>query len=71
LVHAVLELTDKPVGKERNIFCGSLDEIADDVRACKSIGASEVFFDPAFGQGGQSLDRWLFLLEQLRGMMDV
>ena len=71
VVHAVLELTDKPVGKERSIFCGSLEEIADDVRACKSIGANEVFFDPAFSKGGQSLDRWVSLLEQLRGVMDV
>ena len=71
VVHAFLELTDKPLGKERNIFSGSLDQIAEDVRGCAKIGAKEVFFNPTFSQGGQSLDRWLSLLEQLRGMMDV
>jgi endonuclease IV len=59
------------LGKDRALFSGSLEQISDDVKACAKIGASEVFFDPAFAPGGQSLDRWLSLLEQLRGMMDV
>ena len=71
VVHAGLGLTEKPLGKDRAIFTGSLQEISDDVRACAKIGASEVFFDPAFASGGQSLDHWLHLLEELRGMMDV
>ena len=71
VVHAGLGLTEKPLGKDRAIFTGSLEQISDDVRACAKIGASEVFFDPAFAPGGQSLDHWLHLLEELRGMMDV
>jgi len=71
VVHAVLEITDKPLGKDRMIFSGSLDQISDDVRGCAKIGASEVFFDPAFAPEGQSLDYWLSLLEQLQGMMTV
>jgi len=71
VVHAFLDLTDKPIDKDRNIFCGSRDQIAEDVRGCAKIGAQEVFFNPTFGRGGQSVDRWLYLLEQLRGMMDV
>jgi probable F420-dependent oxidoreductase len=71
LVHAGLGLTERPLDKDRPIFSGSLDQIADDVRACAKIGASEIFFDPAFAPGGQSLDHWLALLEQLRGMMNV
>ena len=71
IVHAVLEITDKPLGKDRAIFSGSLEQISEDVRGCAKIGADEVFFDPAFAPGGQSLDRWLSLLEQLRGMMAV
>jgi probable F420-dependent oxidoreductase len=71
VVHAGLGLTEKPLDKDRPIFSGSLEQIADDVRACAKIGASEIFFDPAFAPGGQSLDRWLALLEQLRGMMNV
>jgi len=71
VVHAVLEITDRPLGKDRAIFSGSLEQIAEDVRGCAEIGSEEVFFDPAFSPGGQSLDRWLSLLEQLQGMMRV
>jgi hypothetical protein len=71
VVHAGLDLRDKPLGKERTIFSGSLDQISDDVTACAKIGAHEVFFDPAFAPDGQSLDYWLSLLHQLKGMMSV
>jgi hypothetical protein len=71
VVHAILELTDKPLGKDRPIFSGSFDQITDDVRGCAKIGVSEIFFDPAFSPGGQSLDRWLSLLDQLKGLMNV
>jgi probable F420-dependent oxidoreductase len=68
VVRANLEVTEKPLGKDRTIFTGTLDQIAEDARACANIGASEVFFDPTFMAGGQSLDRWLALLEQLKGL---
>jgi probable F420-dependent oxidoreductase len=71
IIHAGLGLTEKPLDNDRAIFTGSLEQISDDVRACAQIGASEIFFDPAFAPGGQSLDRWLSLLDQLRGMMHV
>jgi probable F420-dependent oxidoreductase len=71
IIHAGVGLTEKPLGKDRAIFTGSLEQISEDVRACGQIGASEIFFDPAFAHRGQSLDYWLFLLEQLRGMKDV
>jgi probable F420-dependent oxidoreductase len=71
VVHAVLEITDKPLGNDRMIFSGSLDQISEDVRGCAKIGASEVFFDPAFAPDGQYLDRWLSLLDQLQGMMSL
>src|SRR5262249_1415602 len=62
VIHAGLGLTEKPLGKNRATFSGSLEQINEDVRASAKIGASEVFFDPAFAPGGQSLDRWLSLL---------
>jgi hypothetical protein len=71
VVHAILEMTEKPLGKDRAIFSGSLEQITEDVRGCAKIGADEAFFDPAFSPGGQSLDHWLSLLEQLQGMMTV
>jgi probable F420-dependent oxidoreductase len=71
VVHAGLDITDKPLGKERAIFSGSLEQISDDVRGCAKIGADEVFFDPTFAPEGQSLEYWLSLLDQLQGMMSV
>ena len=71
VVHAILELTDKPLGKERAIFSGSLEQIVDDVRGCAKIGVGEVFFDPGFSPEGQSLAYWLSPLEQLQGTMKV
>jgi probable F420-dependent oxidoreductase len=71
VVHAGVEITDKSLGKDRPVFSGSLDQISDDVKACGKIGAHEVFFNPAFSPGGQSLDHWLSLLDQLQGMMSV
>jgi len=71
VVHAGVDITEKPLGKDRPIFSGSLEQISDDVKASAKIGAEEVFFDPAFSRGGQALDRWLSLLEQLGGMMTV
>jgi len=71
VVHAGLDLRDKPLGNDRAIFSGSLEQISDDVAACAKIGAEEVFFDPAFAPRGQSLDYWLSLLDQLQGTMKV
>ena len=71
VVHAGLDLRDKAVDKDRAIFSGTLEQISDDVAACAKIGAEEVFFDPAFAARGQSLDYWLSLLDQLKGMMSV
>jgi probable F420-dependent oxidoreductase len=69
VVRAHLEISDKLAGKERTIFTGTLDQIKDDLAACQRIGAHEVFFDPTFSSGGQSLDRWLALMEQLRKLV--
>jgi alkanesulfonate monooxygenase SsuD/methylene tetrahydromethanopterin reductase-like flavin-dependent oxidoreductase (luciferase family) len=66
IVRANLEITDRPLGKERTVFTGTLDQIKEDVSACSKVGAHEVFFDPTFSTGEQSLDRWLALMEQLR-----
>ena len=71
IVRANLEITEKPLADNRAIFSGSLEQISDDVRGCARIGADEVFFDPAFAPGGQTLDTWLSLLDQLRGMMSL
>ena len=66
VVRANLELSDTPLGENRMIFSGTMQQVTEDVKACASIGASEVFFDPTFTRGGQSLDTWLSLLEKFK-----
>ena len=59
------------LGRGQAEFSGTLDQICEDVSSCSKIGVSEVFFDPAFGPGGQSLERWLSLLDQMQGTMSA
>ena len=67
VVRANLEkITEKPLGKARAIFSGTFEQIKEDIAACRQIGAHEIFFDPTFMPGAQSLERWLALMEQVR-----
>ena len=69
VVRANLHVTDKPLGKGRPIFAGTLDQIKEDTAACDQLGASEVHFDPGSGSGSKTLDGWLALMEQLRAFV--
>jgi probable F420-dependent oxidoreductase len=69
VVRANLEISDKPAGDKRMIFSGTIDQIKVDIAGCNDIGAHELFFDPTFSPGAQSLDRWLALMEQLRKLV--
>ena len=69
VVRANLEITDKPLPKERWIFSGNMDQIKEDLAGCRSIGADEVHFDPTFSPGAQSLERWLALMEQMHKLV--
>jgi len=69
VVRANLEITEKALGKERVIFSGSLEQIKEDIAGCRQIGAHDLFFDPTFMPGAQSLERWLALMEQVRGLV--
>ena len=64
IVRANVELFDKPRSEDGMIFTGTFEQMKEDVEACRRIGAHEVFFDPTFSPGAQSLDRWLELMEQ-------
>lgn len=69
VVRANLETTDKPLGKERMLFSGSVEQIKEDIAACRGIGAHELFFDPTFMPEAQAMDRWLAIMEQVRGLV--
>jgi len=66
IVRANLKITEKPLGKARVIFSGTLDQIKEDIGSTRQIGANELFFDPTFDPRAQVLDQWLLLMEQFR-----
>jgi probable F420-dependent oxidoreductase len=65
VVRANLRITEKPLGNDRPIFAGSLDQIKDDTAACRQIGVHEVHFEPGFAADA-SLENWLKLMDRLR-----
>ena len=69
IVRAITAITDKPLGKERMIFCGTIEQLKEDVAACRAIGADEVHFDPTFHREAGSLDYWLKQLEEMRKLV--
>lgn len=66
IVRANLIVSEKPLSAERTLFSGTLEQVKQDLAACREIGAHEVFFDPTFSPGAQQLNHWLQLMEQVR-----
>ena len=66
VVRANVVVTDEPLGDERFMFLGSLDQIKSDIVATRELGATELHFDPTFSPDGVSLDRFLSRMEQIR-----
>jgi probable F420-dependent oxidoreductase len=69
VVRANLEIAAHPLGPERMIFTGTLNQIQRDIEGCRTIGAHEIILDPTFSPGAQRLDRWLEIMEQLRNIV--
>jgi alkanesulfonate monooxygenase SsuD/methylene tetrahydromethanopterin reductase-like flavin-dependent oxidoreductase (luciferase family) len=67
VVRANVEITEKPLGKGRMIFSGTLDQIHEDIAGCVRIGAHELVFDPQ----AKSLEEWIALLEQFRRLVET
>jgi alkanesulfonate monooxygenase SsuD/methylene tetrahydromethanopterin reductase-like flavin-dependent oxidoreductase (luciferase family) len=44
IVGANISLSEKPLGADRAIFTGSEDQVKDDIKAVKKLGADEIFF---------------------------
>jgi probable F420-dependent oxidoreductase len=66
IVRGNLEITDSPLPDNRMIFSGTLEQVKEDIAACRGIGAHEVFFDPTFDPRCQTLDGWLAAMEMMR-----
>jgi probable F420-dependent oxidoreductase len=69
VVRANLHITEKPLGTDRRIFTGTLEQIKEDTAACHQMGAHEVHFDPGLGSTSKTLDGWLALMERLRSFV--
>jgi probable F420-dependent oxidoreductase len=66
VVRANLHITDKPLGADRAIFAGTLEQIREDAQACAKIGAHELIYDVTFEKQAQTIEGWLKLVETLR-----
>ncbi len=66
MVRANLSIAQAPLGKDRGIFSGTLEEIKADIAAVRTLGASEVFFDAAFSPGVRTENDYLRILEEIR-----
>ncbi len=69
VVRANLHITDKPLGADRSIFAGSVDQIREDAQACARIGAHELIYDVTFEKQAQTIAGWLGLMEKLRKLV--
>lgn len=69
VVRANLEIHEQPRPSDGMIFTGTWEQIQADTEACHKAGAHELFFDPTFSPGAQSLERWLQLMEECRKLV--
>lgn len=69
VVRANLHLTPKPLGADRWIFSGSLEQIKEDINRVRDLGVHEVFFDPTFSPDGRTEDAYFACMEQMRKLV--
>ncbi len=69
VVRANLAVTPSPLGQDRGMFSGTLDQITDDIGAIKTFGANELFFDPLFSPGVHTEDDFLGMMDQIRQLV--
>lgn len=69
IVRANLYVTPQPITQNRFIFTGALEQIKEDVEGCRRIHADEIFFDCIFSPAGNSMDRFLGLMQQMRAFV--
>lgn len=68
VVRGSVYITEQPLGEDRIIFRGSLNQIRSDVEEVRDLGASELFFDLNFSDDVRRIDRLLSRMGQLREM---
>ena len=65
IVRANVEIHDAPVQKDRMDFAGTLEQIAEDVRATAKLGAAEIVLDVQFSPGVESAKDIVAWMENL------
>jgi hypothetical protein len=66
LIRGNLELTQSPVAKDRANFTPTLDQIAEDIRMSRNLGAAELLLDVQFSADVHSDSDILNKMEQLK-----
>ena len=67
-VRANVIVTDSPLGEDREVYTGSLDQIASDISATRDVGASELAFDPTYDPAVQSVSDFTDRMKLLWGL---
>jgi probable F420-dependent oxidoreductase len=65
IVRANIEIHNSPIQKERADFTGTLEQIAEDVKATEKLGATEIVFDAQFSPGVETTNDLVSRMEQL------
>jgi probable F420-dependent oxidoreductase len=65
IVVANVEIHRTPIQKERVDFTGTLEQIADDVKAAQKLGAAEIVFDAQFSPDVETASDTVTRMEQL------
>ncbi len=69
IVRGNIVITTQPLGKDRWIFTGSLEQIKADIDQVRALGATEVFFDPTFSPEGETANAILACMERMRKLV--
>jgi hypothetical protein len=62
-------ITHKPLGADRFIFAGTLEQVREDAQACARIGAHELIYDVTFHPEAQTIAGWLAMMDKLRKLI--
>ena len=65
IVRANVEFADPMPGQDRVHFTGTLEQIAGDVAATRTLGVAELVFDVQFSPGVETVDDIIVRMEQL------
>ena len=69
IVRANVEIHNSPIQKDRGDFSGTLEQIAEDVKATQKLGAAEIVFDAQFSPGVETASDIVSRMEQLWRMV--